>query len=131
MITRLGSVTILVPDQEEALRFYTEILGFEKRQDDSKTMPGFRWLTVAPKGDDVEIVLAKPGPPMQDKETTEGMLKHVGRSSHHDNFTIRVFQTDDCQRTYETWCSKGVKFVSEPRKRPYGVEAIFEDLYGN
>ena len=56
MIQKLAHVTVLVKDQEEALRFYTEKLGLEKRQDDR--MGDFRWLTVAPPGQpDVAIVL--------------------------------------------------------------------------
>ncbi|MEE9199553.1 MAG: VOC family protein, partial [Dehalococcoidia bacterium] len=50
MITRLAHVTVIVRDQDEVLRWYTEKLGLEKRADDASTVSGFRWLTVAPKG---------------------------------------------------------------------------------
>ena len=57
MITLLARVTILVNDQDEALKFYTEKLGLEKR-DDNTFAPGMRWLTVMQKGQkEVEIVL--------------------------------------------------------------------------
>ena len=63
MITKLAHVSILVSDLDEALDWYTNVLGLEKREDNSSVVAGFRWLTVAPKGQaDLEIVLFLPGP---------------------------------------------------------------------
>ena len=63
MITKLAHVSILVPDLDEALDWYTNVLGLEKREDNSSVVAGFRWLTVAPKGQaDPEIVLFLPAP---------------------------------------------------------------------
>lgn len=59
MTTRIQSVTVVVPDQDEALKFYTEVLGFELRND-SEPMPGHRWLEVAPPGSPISIVLLPP-----------------------------------------------------------------------
>ena len=124
MITKLAQVSIIVRDQDEALQFYTKKLGLEKRADDS-SMPGFRWLTVAPKGQtDVEIVLFQPGF-FQDEAATKTLLDRVGESTHW------VFQTDNCRKEYETLSSRGVKFVGPPEDQPWGVQAIFEDLYEN
>ena len=121
MIKGFGNVTLLVRDQDEALRFYTEVLGLEKRADDS-SMPGFRWLTVAPKEQKgVEIVLVKP--------RTEEDLQQVGKQAGRTVFL--VFHTDDLQREYETLHSRGVKFLGPPKQQPWGTEAVFEDLYGN
>jgi predicted enzyme related to lactoylglutathione lyase len=115
---RLALVTIFVRDQDEALCFYTEKLGFEKRGDDSQTMPGFRWLTVAPKDQkEPEFVLLK----AVEKEQVE----QIGKQSHLG------FNTDDCRRTYEMLKARGVKFTSPPEDIGYGVQALFEDLYGN
>ena len=84
-----------------------------------------RWLTVAPQGQtEVEIVLFTPGS-WQDEEATKALLGRVGQG------TTWVFNTDDCQKEYETLSARGVKFVSPPQERPYGIEALFEDLYGN
>jgi predicted enzyme related to lactoylglutathione lyase len=125
LITRLGQVTVIVKDQEEALRFYTEKLGLVKRADDS-SLPGFRWLTVSPKDQKLpEIVLQKPGPPFHDDETARELLERVGKNP------TWVFNTDDCRKDYETMKSRGVNFVAEPESKPYGIEALFEDLYGN
>jgi catechol 2,3-dioxygenase-like lactoylglutathione lyase family enzyme len=125
MITRLSQVTIIVKDQEEALRFFTNKVGLVKRADDS-SIPGLRWLTVSPKDQKYpEIVLQKPGPPFHDDETQRELLEMVGKNP------TWVFNTDDCKKDYDEMKSRGVKFVAEPEDKPYGIEALFEDLYGN
>jgi predicted enzyme related to lactoylglutathione lyase len=125
MITRLAVVSILVRDQEEALRFYTDILGFEKRSDETFG-PGLRWLTVAPSGQkEVEIALLKPEPALQGEEVARKLSERVGQS------TTWSFTTDDCRATYEELEARGVQFISPPKEAYYGVEAIFVDLYGN
>lgn len=118
-------VTILVRDQDEALQFYTETLGLEKRSD-MTFGPGYRWLTVAPIGQrDLEIVLQKPEPAMHGEQGAADMLRSVGHG------TTWVFATEDCRAEYEALRARGVKFQSSPADQPYGVEAVFEDLYGN
>jgi catechol 2,3-dioxygenase-like lactoylglutathione lyase family enzyme len=125
MITRLAQVTVIVKDQEEALRFYTEKLGLVKRSDDG-SMPGFRWLTVSPRDQRYpEIVLQKPGPPFQDEDTAREMMQRVGTNP------TWVFNTDNCNEEYHVMRSRGVKFLAEPEEKSYGTEALFQDLYGN
>lgn len=125
MITRLARVTIYVRDQDEALKFYTETLGLETRADVTFG-PGARWLTVAPTGqDDIEIVLQQPVPAMHGEEFAQKIAERVGQG------TTWVFNTDDCRADYETLKGRGVAFTSEPQEQPYGIEAVFQDLYGN
>lgn len=125
MITGLIRVTVLVRDQDEALRFYTETLGLEKRADVSFG-PGMRWLTVAPRGQSgLEIVLQKPEPAMHGAENAQQMQEMVGRG------TTWVFACDDCRATFAELRGRGVEFASTPREEPYGIEAVFTDLYGN
>jgi len=126
LITKLSIVTILVRDQDEALKWYTEKLGFEKRDDNSATVPGYRWLTVAPKGQkELMIVLSKP-------RSEEAMQQVGGQPGPKGNPEATwVFETDDCRKTWEELKGKGVRVLGEPVERPYGVEAGFEDLYGN
>ena len=113
MITKLAIVTILVRDQDEALRYYTEKLGFAKRADIA--FGNERWVTVAPiEQTEVQIALLLPNDPLQ-----------VGKS------TTWSFQTGDCHATYKTLKERGVLFVEPPTERSYGIEAVFEDLYGN
>ncbi len=121
MITKLTHVTVLVRDQEEALRWYTEKLGFEKKEDDSSTIPGYRWLTIVPKHQtEPEIVLGRP-------RSQEG-LEAVGKQQPEAYW---VLGSDNCKRTYEELRVKGVEFLSEPKEQPYGIEVGFKDLYGN
>ncbi len=125
MINKLAVVTLLVRDQEEALKFYTEKLGFAKRQDQAFG-PGMRWLTVAPqKQTELEITLLQPNPLMHGEAHARELLAMVGKQPTWS------YRTDDCRKEYETLSARGVKFVQEPRDEPYGVEAVFEDLYGN
>jgi len=123
MIQRLGHVTVIVRDQDEALRFYTEKLGMEKRED--RAMGAFRWLTVAPRNSDVAIVLQRPGAPFQSEEEAQRMLARVGQG------TTWVLETDDCKRDHAAMAADGVVFTSPPAELPWGVSAVFEDLYGN
>ncbi len=115
-----------VKDQDEALRWYTEKLGFEKRQDDASTIPGFRWLTVAPKGQsEPEIVLGRPDPQMMGEAGAEEAIRQIGSNP------TWVLDTDDCRTAYRELSSRGVKFTSPPEEAPWGVSAVFVDLYGN
>jgi predicted enzyme related to lactoylglutathione lyase len=119
MLTKIAVVTIIVRDQDEALAFYTEKLGFEK-MDDMVFGASDRWLTVtAPQQKDVQIFLQK--------ADSFG----IDASDQVGKATMWAFNTDDCRATYETLKARGVKFLGEPKERPYGVEATFEDLYGN
>ncbi|MBI2303805.1 MAG: VOC family protein [Chloroflexi bacterium] len=125
MITKLMRVTIVVRDEEEALNFYTEKLGFVQRADETFG-PGVRWLTVAPRDQKhLEIVLQKPNPLLHGEAGAKELEERIGKG------TAWVFGTDDCRKTYETLKARGVKFLSPPQEQHYGVQAIFEDLYGN
>lgn len=111
-IYRIKAVTIAVTDQDAALAWYTQKLGFAKRSD--IPVPGFRWVTVAPADqEDVEFLLASWFPDL------------VGRNG------TCVLHTKDCEGTYEMLRDRGVEFSQTPKVRPYGTEAVFQDLYGN
>lgn len=125
MITRLSHITIFVTDQNEALMFYTEKLGFEKRMD--ATFGGFRWLTVAPAGQkEVELVLLETRAMFDpaSAEKFEGLLRDgkIGGG---------VFCTDDCQKDYEELKARGVEFRGPPERKPFGLQATFRDNSNN
>lgn len=125
MITHLARVTLVVRDQEEALRFYTETLGFEKRAD-VQFGPGARWLTIAPpQQHELEIVLQQPDAAMHGQERAEELLVGIGKSP------TWVLYTTDCRGDYARLLERDVRFVSPPTEQPYGLEAVFLDLYGN
>lgn len=106
MLTKVAVVTILVRDQDEALRFYTEKLGLEK-MDDMSFGEGNRWLTVtAPEQKDVQIFLQKADSFGLD------LMDAVGRAP------TWAFHSNNCRETYKTLKGRGVKFLSEPQEQP-------------
>jgi len=127
---RIANAQLWVHDQEEALAFWTEKVGMEVRMDVTlPEMGDFRWLTVGPADQpDFSIVLmAIPGPPMMDPETTEQV-----RSLMSKGFAGTVFlTTDDCQAAYEELKARGVEFSEAPEERPYGIDSGFRDPSGN
>jgi predicted enzyme related to lactoylglutathione lyase len=121
MINKVGHITILVEDQEDAMKFYTEKLGFRKCQD---TMfgEGMRWVTVSSKNQpDLEITFVK--------ADTGRKLKALGKQAGDHVFL--TLETDNCIKDYEVMKAKGVEFMGKPEKHPYGTEVVFKDLYGN
>jgi catechol 2,3-dioxygenase-like lactoylglutathione lyase family enzyme len=115
-IDRVLRVSLLVRDQDAALRWYTDVLGFEKRADD-RSRPGFRWLTVGPsRQPDFELVLLQASPEQ---------MTFVGKQP------TSVVATSDCRGAYERLKARGVQFASPPAETGWGVSAVFTDLYGN
>jgi catechol 2,3-dioxygenase-like lactoylglutathione lyase family enzyme len=128
MIKKMSHTTIYVTSQDEALKFYTEKLGFEVRTD--ATMEGgFRWLTLGLKSQpELEFVLMEPKAGMMMDEETAGQLRAlIGKGV----LGAGVFDTDDVHATYEELKGRGVEFMSPPAERPYGIEALFKDNSGN
>jgi uncharacterized glyoxalase superfamily protein PhnB len=127
---QISSAQLWVTDQEEALKFWTEKVGFEVITD--VTMPemgDFRWLTVGlPGREDVSIVLmAIPGEPMMDA-ATQAQVRDLAAKG----FAGTVFlTTDDCRGDYERLVANGVEFTEAPEDRPYGIDAGFRDPSGN
>jgi catechol 2,3-dioxygenase-like lactoylglutathione lyase family enzyme len=127
MIQRFTHATLFVTDQDEAKDFYVNKLGFEVRIDNS--MGQFRWLTVGPKGQpDFQIILMKLAPygsmTAENAETMKGLIKS-------GLIAAGVFETADCRQTYEELSARGVEFPSPPEEKFYGIEAVFQDPFGN
>ena len=127
MITKLSHATIYVDDHDVALDFYVGKLGFEVRTD--VTMEGFRWLTVGPKAQpQLELILMKLGPsPMMDEATVAQLQDLMKKGA----LGAGVFATEDCKKTHAELSAKGVEFMGPPAERPYGIEAIMKDPFGN
>jgi uncharacterized glyoxalase superfamily protein PhnB len=127
---KIANAQLWVHDQDEALAFYTEKLGFEVQADVTlPEMDGFRWLTVGPPNqEDISIVLmAISGAPVMDDETG-GQVRDLMAKG----FAGTVFlTTDDCQASYEELKARGVEFTEAPEKRPYGIDSGFRDPSGN
>ena len=126
----IANTQLWVHDQDEALAFYTDKLGWEVRADVTMAEMGdFRWLTVGPVGqEDFSVVLmAVPGQPVMEPETRDQVLDLAAKG-----FAGTVFlTTDDCLKSYEELLQRGVEFVEPPEDRPYGIDAGFRDPSGN
>ena len=128
MLNRLTVTTIWVTDQNEALRFYTEKLGFEIRAD--FTNGDFRWLTVGlPSQPDLEFQLEAIQSGVQFTEEEADYLRNLVEAG---KLGSGPWKTNDCHQTYEILKNRGVEFIQPPTDRPYGmIEAIFKDNSGN
>ncbi len=118
---KIGHITLLVKDFDEAAAFYTQKLGFVKQQD-TKFWGDMRWVTVSPKDQpDLELTFVK--------ADTEEKLAALGRQA--GDHVFMTIETDDCKRDYESMKAKGIEFYGEPTKQEWGLEVVFKDLYGN
>lgn len=121
MSQHIGAVTLLVGDYDDAKAFYSGALGFEviedTRLDDTK-----RWLLMAPPGSrETRLLLAQADDADQRAQ--------VGRQT---GGRVALFlHTDDFWRDHQRMTDRGVTFLETPRQEPYGIVAVFEDLYGN
>ena len=118
MLEKVFYTSVLVSDQDKALDFYTNVLGFEKRAE-NPTPERPRFLSVGINGQDLELVLW-PGTPGQAEPVPGG---HIPAA-----YTIA---TEDCRAAYEALKSRGVKFDTEVLEYPWGSIAVFQDLDGN
>jgi predicted enzyme related to lactoylglutathione lyase len=126
MITNISLFTVYVTDQDEAKKFYTDVLGFQERSD-IKMGDGFRWVTIGhPSQPELELTLMLPGPPLE-----EDMAEAVRRALAKGTMGGFGLRTNDCKTAYEDLSARGVEFVQPPSERPYGVEAVMRDNSGN
>jgi len=117
MLEKVVYVTVFVKDQDKALDFYTNVLGFEKRADVPK--PGApRFVALGLKGQDLLLVLW-PGTPGQGQP-------FEGRST-----AAYTLETKDCRKAFEVLKARGVKFDTDVLEYPFGYVAVFQDPDGN
>lgn len=127
MLSRISHTTVWVTDQNEALRFYTETLGFEIRAD--ANVGDFRWLTVGLKDQpDFEVALMPFGLFGQMEAKDADALKALVTNGKIGGALI---YTKDIQKAYEAMQAKGVEFIQPPTDQGYAIEAIFKDNSGN
>ena len=125
MRQKLGCITLVVRDYDEAISYFTQALGFALIEDSpSKDRQGRnkRWVLIAPPGSQgTQILLAK--------ASNEAEAASIGNQTGGRVFLF--LHTDDFWRDYNAMKEKGVTFIREPKKEEYGTVAVFEDLYGN
>ena len=120
MTRRIGLVTILVPDYDDAINHFCQDLGFELVEDTPQG--GKRWVVVRPAADaETGIVLAQATTPAEHAAIGNQLGGRVGFFLHTDDFT----------RDHARMTAAGVHFREAPRHEPYGTVAVFDDKYGN
>jgi predicted enzyme related to lactoylglutathione lyase len=122
MDAKLIQFTLVVSNQGEALEFYTKKVGFEKKTDFTPS-GGYRWVTVGPSGQDLELALFQAG--------TED-ANHWSSLWKPGNAPPIVLRVDDCRKTFAELKSRGVEFKqAQPEEYPWGISATFLDPDGN
>ena len=117
----IAHIALVVNDYDEAIKFYTETLGFDLIED-TPLSSAKRWVLVAPKNSSgCQLLLAK--------AASDEQSSRIGNQTGGRVFLF--LRTDDFRRDYEDYQSKGVKFVRQPKEEDYGTVAVFADLYGN
>lgn len=112
----ISIVTLPVNDIDQAVRFYTEKLGWKKTMDVPMGKE-FRWVTVAPVGGQAELTLSKAGGP--------GSLRPPG------GFSGVVFHVEDVRQSVDEFRKQGVEITDGPRDEPWGCWGTFKDSEGN
>jgi lactoylglutathione lyase len=114
---RMYFASVIVSDEDRAIDFYTNKLGF-KLLADNPTPFGGRFLMFAPPGGGTKLVASGPIPGREERKA--------------GGFTNIAWEVDDIQATCEAWAAKGVQFPQPPTKQPWGgVQAVFADQDGN
>ena len=124
MLTNIGTITVQVTDQDKALEFYTQKLGFEKRSDEPLG-PNQRWIEVAPPGAQTRILLYKATPEAPGAASYEEAKARIGQP------TGMVLEVDDIEATFAQLKLNGVPIEQKPQKQPWGWWGVFADQDGN
>lgn len=122
MIQSIVHIALVVKDYDEAIEFYTRKLNFTLLEDTYQPEQDKRWVVVAPPGSvGTTILLARASKPEQEP--------FIGNQAGGRVFLF--LNTDDFWRDYEEMVQRGIEFVRPPKEQPYGMVAVFKDLYGN
>jgi catechol 2,3-dioxygenase-like lactoylglutathione lyase family enzyme len=126
---KIANAQFWVHDQDEALDFYTDKLGWEVRADVTMEAWNFRWLCVAPPGGDgpALVLMPVPGQPMLDEASSAQLSDLVAKGAGGTLF----LETDDCKAAYDELSARGVQFNDPPTAQPYGIDTSFRDPSGN
>jgi catechol 2,3-dioxygenase-like lactoylglutathione lyase family enzyme len=123
---KIPIIALRVLDQQRALDFYTQVLGFTVTED--MDLGAMRWLTVSPPGaPDQHVLLERVGPPIVDAETRETIDTLIAKGVGGTLF----LEVEDCRAIFDDLVAKGVEIIQEPMERFYGVDAAFRDDSGN
>jgi lactoylglutathione lyase len=117
----IAYVTLMVKDYDEAIDFYTRVLGFQLI-DDTQLSLEKRWVLISPQSTGTTCLLLS-------KAANQAQMEHIGNQTGGRVFMF--LHTDDFWRDYDEMRNRGVHFTELPRQESYGTVAVFKDLYGN
>ena len=120
MKQKIVHMALVVADYDDAIKFYTEKLDFDLIEDTPQSETK-RWVLVAPKGGDSQLLLAK--------GVGEEQQSRIGNQTGGRVFLF--LQTDDFWRDFNKYVERGIEFARPPKVEEYGTVAVFKDLYGN
>lgn len=122
MAQSLAHLALVVRDYDEAIAWFTEKLGFALVADEYQAEQDKRWVLVAPPGPSgTTLLLARASTPEQ--------ARFIGNQAGGRVFLF--LRTDDFERDHAAMLARGINFIRPPKAAPYGLVAVFEDLYGN
>ena len=128
MLNHISHTAVWVIDQDDALAFYRDVLGFEVRSDVTVAEFGnMRWLAVGLPGQDLNLVLHAVDQPMLDEASRERTRQSLATGFNPP----LIFAVDDCRATIERLRERGVDIVQEPQEQFYGIDAGIRDPSGN
>jgi catechol 2,3-dioxygenase-like lactoylglutathione lyase family enzyme len=117
----IGAISLVIPDYDKAIDFYTNSLGFQLVED-TDLGNGKRWVLVAPPGStEARLLLAK--------ADSSAQIRAIGNQSGGRVFLF--LNTKYFSRDHATYLQRGVQFLEAPRHEPYGTVAVFQDPFGN
>lgn len=117
----IGAISLVIPDYDQAIDFYVNVLGFQLVED-TDLESGKRWVLVAPPGStESRLLLAKADSPAQERVIGNQAGGRVWLFLNTDNFA----------RDHAAFLNRGVQFLESPRNEPYGTVAVFQDPFGN
>lgn len=127
MINSIIQSQIFVLDQDQALDFYVNKLGFEVAED--VDFGYMRWLTVHPAGQpDRKVLLERPGAPALDEDTANQVRDLLTKGAMGGWL---FFATEDAQATHDELVAQGVEITDGPNQQPYGIDFGIRDPFGN
>jgi catechol 2,3-dioxygenase-like lactoylglutathione lyase family enzyme len=121
MTQHISSLTLIVPDYDEAITFYVEKLGFRLLEDVTLS-PTKRWVVVSPgPASETGLLLAK----------ADGPEQHASIGNQAGGRVFLILRTDDFDRDHAKFRAAGIEFLEHPRTESYGRVAVFRDAFGN
>lgn len=117
---KIGMTSVFVSDPVSAFRFYTGVLGFTE-----KLFVPDQWLSIVVSTED------RNGTSLMLEPNHNAIAKRYQQALYKAGIPVIVFTTADIKKEYDRLTGLGVRFRKEPSRTEYGVEALFEDGFGN